>query len=486
MTKTAFADPEEPDDEQGQDVKAKQKRRGRGEGGLSWDKKRQRWIASVTVGHTPAGKPIVRRGSGKTITEARKKLKENQRDHEDGHAIAPHGYTVAEAVNYWHGVFAKSGRADKTAKDYRGYIDNHVIPGLGARKLRDLTVEDVENWLGERTEQLSTRSLRILHSILSRAVKKAQARDKVKRNVVLLADIPVGRPGRPSKALNLDQAEAVLKAAEGYALHAYVVLSILIGARTEELRALTWAHVDLEGQPEMYGMPLIPPSIMVWRSVRVDGDTKTVKSRRTLAMPLRCVEVLQAHRERQEELRKKAGDAWQNNDLVFCTRTGRPLSPDNVKRDVRPIFKKAGLVPEDWTPREFRHTFVSLLSASGVPLENISRLVGHNGTAVTELVYRHQIRPVIEEGATAMDRIVPTETDRRITEALATLIAEGRTPPTELLDFGHDGKLRISRPHFLAWLDSEETAGRSVPGTPTGASLEALLALIAVRLAGGA
>jgi len=48
---------------------------------------------------------------------------------------------------------------------------------------------------------------------------------------------------------------------------------------------------------------------------------------------------------------------------------------------------------------------VSLLSDSGVPIEQISRLMGHNGTAVTELVYRHQLRPVIEHGAEAMDRI---------------------------------------------------------------------------------
>jgi integrase len=385
------------------------KRRGRGEGGLHWDEKRKRWIASLTVGYTPDGRRIVRKGSGATKTAARAKLKENLRDHEDGLAVASHNYTVADAVNYWHEVFAKSDRADKTVDMYRWYIDNHIIPGLGARKLRELTVEDVEKWLADRTGTLSTRSLRILHSVLNRSMKKAQALDKVKRNVVTLAEVPEGRPGRPSKSLTLDQAEAVLKAAVGYALEAYVVLSILIGARTEELRALTWACVDLEGQPATYGMPLVPPSIMVWRSDRHGGDTKTVKSRRTLAMPLRCVDALKAHRQRQDAIRQRAGDRWQANDLVFCTRTGRPLEGNNVKRDIRPIFRKAGLVAEDWAPRELRHTFVSLLSDSGVPLENISRLVGHKGTAVTELVYRHQIRPVMQDGASAMDRIFPRE-----------------------------------------------------------------------------
>jgi integrase len=48
---------------------------------------------------------------------------------------------------------------------------------------------------------------------------------------------------------------------------------------------------------------------------------------------------------------------------------------------------------------------LSTSSDSGIPLEEISRLVGHKSTAVTELVYRKQIRPVLQSGAVAMDRI---------------------------------------------------------------------------------
>jgi integrase len=57
-------------------------------------------------------------------------------------------------------------------------------------------------------------------------------------------------------------------------------------------------------------------------------------------------------------------------------------------------------------------SFVSLLSDSGVPIEEIARLVGHRSTAVTELVYRKQIRPVLQGGAVAMDRIFTARTDR--------------------------------------------------------------------------
>ncbi|MEV5574426.1 tyrosine-type recombinase/integrase [Spirillospora sp. NPDC052269] len=58
-----------------------------------------------------------------------------------------------------------------------------------------------------------------------------------------------------------------------------------------------------------------------------------------------------------------------------------------------------------WTPRELRHSFVSITSDSGVPLENIADLCGHASTAVTEEVYRHQLKPVITKGAEAINSV---------------------------------------------------------------------------------
>ena len=112
---------------------------------------------------------------------------------------------------------------------------------------------------------------------------------------------PRGTEGRPSKSLTLQQATQLLAAAEGTSMNAYIVLALLIGARTEELRALTGDRLDLEGDP---------PTIQVWRSVRRDGRMKTAKSRRTLELPNRCVEVLRDHKAEQVEIRRQAGDSW--------------------------------------------------------------------------------------------------------------------------------------------------------------------------------
>lgn len=378
-------------------------RRSRGDGGLHWDETRQRWIATITIGYDGRGKRITRKASDKTKTGALAKLKENLRDYEDGLAIGPLNYTVADAVRNWL-EFGLSNRRPATPRKCRVLAEKHIVPALGARKLRELSADDVDRWLAAKSRTLSTDTLRQLRSILRRSVSRAQARDKVKRNVVLLCDVPTGTTGRPSKAFTLSQAEVVLDAAAGTAMYAYIVLSILIGARTEELRALTWEHVDLVGDPN--AVPPVPPSIMVWRSVRADGETKTKKSRRTLALPKRCVDALIFHQSIQQAQRQAAGKSWRETGLVFASSVGTERNANNVLRSFRAIVGRTALNPDEWTPREMRHSFVSLLSDSGVPIENIARLVGHaGGSEVTETVYRKQIRPVLIEGAEAMDQI---------------------------------------------------------------------------------
>jgi site-specific recombinase XerD len=97
---------------------------------------------------------------------------------------------------------------------------------------------------------------------------------------------------------------------------------------------------------------------------------------------------------------------------VFTTRYGTALNPATVRRDIRKAIKSApGVDARDWTPRELRHSFVSLLPDSGIPLEEISWLVSHKSTVVTELVYRKQIRPVLQGGADVMDRIFGRDQD---------------------------------------------------------------------------
>ena len=344
-----------------------------------------------------------KKASGRTKTEAKDKLRALLRDHQDGLALGREGYTVKAAVEDWL-TYGMTRDTDATIIKYRYLCEKHIIPHLGARKLRDLTASEVDAWLARLSRSLSKSTTQRVRSCLNRVVRRAMARDLVKRNVVELTEVPTGQLGRPSKSLTPEQADDVLVKTASDRLHNYIVLSLLTGARTEELRALAWDHVHLDVRP---------PYVEVWRSVREGGDTKTKKSKRTLAMSGLCVDALRRQRVQQASERLAAGDRWEDTGLVFTTAPGTAMDAANVRRDFRRALRLVpGLKPGDWTPRELRHSFVSLLSNAEVPIEQISQLVGHRGTTVTELVYRHQLKPVVQTGATVMDRIFGADRGR--------------------------------------------------------------------------
>jgi integrase len=331
-----------------------------------------------------------------TKVEVRDKLKELHHELEEGTASSP-TYRVRQAVAAW---LDSLDLDPSTVANYR-FMAKHVINGLGNRRLRDLTAKEVQEFL--EGLPLSTRSRKLVHKVLRDSIQHTMIAGMAGRNVAAVVNsTPRGGAGRPSKALSVAQAEAIIKAAKGTRLEAYLALSLMTGIRTEEARALTWEHVDLDGDPA--ADPPVPPHVAVWRSVRAHGDTKTERSKRTLALPEFVADGLRQHRARQAAERLRAGPRWKEHDLVFASTIGTVRSAGNVRRDFRAICEKAGLGKE-WSPRELRHSFVSMLSADGVATEDISHLVGHSSTRTTERVYRHELRPVLRTGAERMGRI---------------------------------------------------------------------------------
>ncbi|MEU7894916.1 site-specific integrase [Nonomuraea sp. NPDC049152] len=346
------------------------------------------YTGAISLGFAPDGTRQRLKRKGRTKALVKDKLIKAVKDLEAG-ITASESYTVRDAVHDW------------LSKGLKGRSENTVT------KLRILA----ETRLDELAGELATSTLREIHSVLKRAIRQAQARDMVLRNAAELVTTPKGTDGRPSKALNRQQAETVLKTAASSELHAYVVISLTTGIRTEEARALCWDHVvawvhDLKSWLPVteVGFQHKKFAIYVWRADRDGGDTKTRKSRRTLELPKLAVQALRLHHVRQAAQKLQVGEAWQDRNLVFCSNVGTPLDAANVRRSFRRITKSAG-IGTTWTPRELRHSFVSIMSDQGVPIETIADIVGHAGTSVTETVYRHQLRPVITKGAQTMNII---------------------------------------------------------------------------------
>jgi len=339
------------------------------------------WRGVVSLGYGPDGKRIRRKVRGQTKTEVRDKLR-----------------------------------------------DLHSDIEAGIRKrLRELTAADVHGALASVAANRTTSTVAVAHNCLTRLIRYAEARDLVRRNVSALVDTPKGRPGRRSRSLTLDQAVALLTtAAQGRVpppkhpgvrpnalMNAYIVVSLTVGLRTEEVRALRWDHVvarvDDQWLPvSVAGFDHEQLAVLVWRSVRVHGETKTERSRRSLELPRTARTALQEQWVAQQAERHAAENLWEEHGLVFTTGIGTALNAGNVRRMFRDVCKRAG-IGEDWAPRELRHSFVSLMSDRGITTEEISRLVGHSSTRTTEVVYRHELRPVLRTGAEVMDKIFNRE-----------------------------------------------------------------------------
>lgn len=266
---------------------AEAKRRGYGEDGIYFDHRGDcrdsayhraciwRWRGVVSLGFGADGKRVGRKVSGQTRIEVKEKLKELHSELDAG-IRAPAGYTVDNAVTDWLAE-GLPGRAARTVEVYRDTL-RPVLAVIGRVSLRDLTVQHVRTALAKMAVTHSTPTLQKAHNCLTRASRHAEGKDLVRRNVSALVDTPHGREGRPSQALTLEQAIALLQAAEDSRLHAYIVLCLLTGVRSEEARALTWDHLDLS-----HG------TMAVWRSIRAHGDTgDNAVATNAKAAPARC------------------------------------------------------------------------------------------------------------------------------------------------------------------------------------------------------
>jgi len=115
---------------------------------------------------------------------------------------------------------------------------------------------------------------------------------------------------------------------------------------------------------------------------------------------------------------------------VFASQAGTPLDASHVRRAFKAITDRAGL-GRDWTLRELRHSFVSIMSDNGLPIETIADLAGHASTSVTETVYRHQLKPVITKGVggTGIEPVASSVSGKRSPAELTAREAEAGIEP---------------------------------------------------------
>lgn len=316
---------------------------------------------------------------------------------------AASGDRLGPFLDWWlETLEAKAAAGSKsvvTVDNARWAVEGWIKPALGTKRLKELEPEDVESMLTKMAAAgRARRSVTRVRSYLGQALAVAERRGKVGRNVARISEMPTTKRPPDQRSLTPDQAEALLAAIEGDRLQALFITGLMLGLRPGELTGLAWTDVDLDKRTLLVEM-----SLKLERGKLTRGATKTPKSRRPLTVPSPVVTALRAHRKRQLQDRLLAGGTWVDTGLVFTTEMGTPINPSNLRRSFRRVTEKAGLGP--WSPNELRHSAASLLSASGVPLEVITDVLGHASTRMLEQHYRHQVKPSIDAHVAVMESL---------------------------------------------------------------------------------
>lgn len=346
---------------------------------------------------------------GKTRDDVREKITTLQSQENQGIPVPDTNMKLEDYLTYWLATVVRVNRRPKTYQGYESVARVHLVPGLGRKKIRTLRASEVRTWLAqvasecqcckhgwdkERREPeccaarpktcchslLSRRMVQSIHAVLRNALQNAVREELIVRNVAQLVQVPT--PSYDTgKGLSVAEARLLLRESAEDRLHALYLLALIMGMRRGELLGIRWEAVNLDRE-----------TLTVDRALqRVSGELrlvqpKTLASVRTVPLPPIVVKALTEHRERQAQERAAAGIEWKQNGLVFTSRIGTPLEPDNLRRSWYPLRKRLGL---EIRFHDLRHSAVSLLLDLGVPPHIVRQIVGHSDIGVTMKIYAH-------------------------------------------------------------------------------------------------
>jgi integrase len=120
-------------------------------------------------------------------------------------------------------------------------------------------------------------------------------------------------------------------------------------------------------------------------------------------MPCTLTAILKQHRAAQDKERSLLGAGYKDDDLVFARPDGSLVNPRCFGNRVIELAARAKVTPI--TAHCLRDTHASLLAKKGVPLEVVSKRLGHADIRITAERYLHVYRESDAAAARALDTI---------------------------------------------------------------------------------
>lgn len=302
---------------------------------------------------------------------------------------------------FWLENYKKLRLKPKTYEVYETQSVCHILPFLGDITLKDLSSLQVQKYINEKSKTLSSATVRKQFNILNSCMEKAVANDLINKNPCKHIELPVLEQ-KEIKAFTREEEKKFLDCAEGDALYTLFVTALDTGIRLGELLALTWDDIDFEAVEIRVNKNLITVKDFEGKTQRenilkVQDTPKSKSSIRKVPVTARALKLLQ-------QLKS-------DKPLVFCTRTNNFLTPRNVERSFVRIAMKAGL--DGCNFHSLRHTYATRMFELGVPINVVSKLLGHAKASITSDIYISVIPQLKTDAVKALDSLHHSDIDHK-------------------------------------------------------------------------
>ena len=298
-------------------------------------------------------------------------------------------WTVTTLLDDYRASRARIGKAQTTLESYE-HVAKRLTPELSARKLDELTPDDLDLFYGELANRgLSAATVRHTHSVLSAAMGYAVQKDRMTSNIAQRATPPDAK-AKPKERITPDMAWRMIAAAgDDVVLAMAIFLATYAGGRRGELCGLQWSDFDPAASVLHYQRQWVP---VKGGQVLADlkSDTGTVDGKRSIHLGPQTVAVLERFRVRQRETLHREPEGW----LLSYDGGHTPLRAKSLSEAIPKLGKSVGLTV---TLHSFRRTSDTELHAAGVDLDTASRRQGHT----TEVMMRHYVQGADDKAVAA-------------------------------------------------------------------------------------
>lgn len=343
-------------------------------------------------------KQVIKRGFAKR-GDAQLFITSTLIDIRDNKYVEPKKITVASLMEEWFEKQVKNKLAVNTVNGYRVNIYKHIIPNIGGLQLKRLTTNDVQDFYDSVIETednkngLSAKSVLYIHRNLKKALSYAIKQRYIPFNPA--DNVELISPDRfTGKVYNNKTLMAFLRCIRDTEVELPVALAGLSGLRRGEVAGLRWEDIDFD------------QNIISIRKQRYGNDSirsnvKTHTSTRSIRIGNSLMEILKRHKEIQERNREAFGDAFKANGFVCCHADGSLPNVTHFSRWFRLAAEKHGFEPIRY--HDLRHSFATNMIRLGVPINTVSKMLGHASVTITLDTYAHVLEEMQEEAVVKMD-----------------------------------------------------------------------------------